>query len=127
MKKINGYISLPIITGLLLTLITGIIYADEMNSCASSCTSDLKECRKQAYIATSTEAHPIISGSSESRAYRNGQGAPMIANNVLPNSQNSEIEKRQVERYQLCATENSSCLHQCSPKPTPPKISVIFK
>jgi hypothetical protein len=116
-----------IITGLLLTFIIGSVCADETNSCTTACTDNLKECRKQADKTTNLEAHPIITDSSVIRAYRNGQGGPLISNNDLPNSQNDEIEKRRAERYEVCAKENNNCVQLCSPEHAPFKNSVIFK
>jgi len=116
-----------VITGQLSTNIIGMVYADDTTSCMTTCTANLKECRKQADKATNSEAHPLITDSSIARAYRNGQGVPLISHNELPYAQNEEIEKRRAERYQLCTTENNNCLHLCSPEPTSPKNSVIFK
>ena len=111
----------------LLTIPIGTVNADETNSCTITCTDDLKECRKQADKATDLEAHPIITDSSVSRAYRNGQGGPLLSNNDLPQAQNEEIDKRRAERYQLCTNENNNCQHLCLPEPTSPKNSVILK
>jgi hypothetical protein len=117
---------ISISTGLVLAMLIGTGYADETSSCTTICTSDLKECRKQAGIATSYEVYPALSGNSANMAYSsNGLGVPSIMTNGLPDSRNADIENRKAERYRLCATENNSCLHQCSPEPTSPKISVI--
>jgi hypothetical protein len=129
MKKQKGCTGqLTKIAGLLSVMLIGAAYADEtLSTCATSCAADLKGCRKQADVTSDREAHPVIWDSSATRTSHNGLANPLITNNELPNSQNDEFQKRRMGRNQECETANNNCLSQCSPEPTPPKISVIFK
>jgi len=107
-----------IIISLLSFMFMGATYADETTFCTTGCASDLKECQKQAQMAASSEINPWISTMPE----RKGLGP-----NEFQILQNEEKQKRRAERNQSCITANSNCLNLCSPNPTSPKISVIFK
>jgi hypothetical protein len=141
MRTLNGIVMqnkkcctklISIISGLLLSMVAGVTYSDEISPCSASCALDLKQCRREADSFAVTEGHPLISDekSIQNRAFINGQNVPLVD---PTNSPNIEIEKRKNERYQQCETENKNCLRQCmtgqetEPAPITAKKSVILK
>jgi hypothetical protein len=116
-----------IFVGLLSTMVTGAIYAEENTSCTTSCAADLKECDKKANSSSYNEAHSLIFESSASRDVSAQSRNTGVAEYEMSLSKNDEIQRRRAERYQVCGNENANCLKQCSPKSTSPKISVILK
>jgi hypothetical protein len=131
MERHKSYSGLMLLfAGIFLSIVAGVIYADETNLCTISCASDLKQCRGNAGLAANYEVHPIYNDPQniESIALMNGRSAQFVA----PfNSPNIEIEKRINESYQRCETENKNCLRQCMPEQGTesrmPKNSVIIK
>jgi hypothetical protein len=122
---------MPIFVGLLLIMIAEVIWADEANVCATSCASNLKQCRNQANSAANGEAHPTF------RDGRNVGNYSFVDGRNFPFDNQSrytsiEVEKRREERSQQCESENKSCLLQCKSETvnepsSPKKNSVIFK
>lgn len=117
MKKINA-IRIPFAAGLLALLSAGFASADQAERCRNSCAVDLKSCRGHAEMTANYEAHPLLSDRSKSAVYGNGQ---------LSASLDEEVQRRKLERYQECATENRDCQKLCSPEPASANSSVIFK
>jgi hypothetical protein len=116
-----------VITSFLLIIPSVAAYAAE-TACQASCAADLTECRKQVDKTTMTESHPILVDSSSTRTrYATGQASALVDPKELANPQNEEVQRRRMERNQVCATDNSKCLNSCLPARDPSKNSVIFK
>ena len=102
-------------------------YADEIDSCTKSCLDVRMECNKQANLASDQESHPMLSDSSASRDTGTQLRSLRFPDNATSGSQSDEVQRRRVERKQVCELENSRCQNSCSPKPASPKNSVIYK
>lgn len=116
--------TMAVIAGLLLISIAGGAAADE---CAQGCAADLKECRKQAHVATDREIHPMITDGSARRAVISGQANAMVADSERPDARDAEVKKRLDERFRVCDAENNSCQTRCNQSSEKQKRSVIFK
>jgi Tfp pilus assembly protein PilP len=126
-KPISKARTTALIAALYSSLLSVAVYAVETDTCQTSCSADLTECRKQVEKTTSTESHPLFVDSSTRTRYANTQASPLIDPKELSNPQAEEVQKRRMERNHLCATENNDCLKRCSPAKNPSKNSVIFK
>lgn len=103
----------------------GTTAAVENDACKRSCSADLDACRAQADRAADMEASPLISGRSKSAVYDNGQLSPLIRSGGP--SEATDVQRRKLERYQQCATENRGCEDACLPAQAPSGRSVILK
>jgi hypothetical protein len=115
---------MAVIAGMLLIAIAGNAAADE---CAQGCAADLKECRKQAHVATDREIRPMLTDGSARRAVISGQANAMMASSEPPDARDAEVKRRLDERFRVCEAENNSCQTRCNQSSEKQKRSVIFK